>query len=137
MDAKTINVRNVPGLDENGLPNTAGGGVPAPLFSHRLLGVIHRVLNAQDQLTGTCAIGLRFERISKIKLERSVTALVVTEMFTIAPAVGEEICCPDGEDDALIFPDGSIWNTDLATIPAHLVTRHAAVIFLVTSSGLR
>ena len=69
-DAEGPQMGCVAGLDEHGLPDTAGRRVPLPLFANGLLGVIHRVLDAQDD--DAASIGV--ERIGQVELERRVPA---------------------------------------------------------------
>ena len=90
-------------LQINGLPNAAGGGVPAPLFSHRLLGVVHRVFDAQDDEREAFA-RLFLQGVRQIKLKRSVAAFVMAEVLAVAPAIGEEICGANVQDRPFIFP---------------------------------
>src|SRR5437867_1342792 len=101
QDLKRPNVRRVAGLEIDRLPNPTGGGVPSPLLAHRLLGVVHRIFDAQYQksmaaptprallrarLSGRASLS-RFQRFGQIKLKRRVPPFVVAQMHAIAPAI--------------------------------------------------
>ena len=69
-------------LDKNGLPDAAGGGVPAPLFADGLLVIIHRVLNAEDDERGAPHPGplpraQREKSVRQIKFEGRIAAFVM------------------------------------------------------------
>src|SRR5262249_49647443 len=126
-NSKGTNVGLVTRLDIDGLPDTAGGRVPAPLLADGLLRVIHGVLDAQHEqsLKETIAIG---QGISEIEFERSVSAFVVTKMCAIAPTVGEKIRRADVKDDTFVFPGLVIGQEHIPAVPTHFVARCGAVI---------
>src|SRR5689334_704806 len=49
QESEGFDVGFMAGLDEDGLPDAAGGGVPAPLFADGLFGIIHRVFDTEHQ----------------------------------------------------------------------------------------
>ena len=97
---KGRDVARVARLDEDRLPDAAGRRVPLPLLADGLLGVVHRVLHAQDDH----APALRVERVGQVELERRVAALVPSERLAVAPAFGEEIRRADRQDHAFAGP---------------------------------
>src|SRR5579883_1081021 len=106
-------------LQVNGLPDAARGCVPAPLLADRLLGVVHRVLDPQDNEGG---FGFGFERIGNIKLERRVPAFMRADMPAVAPAVGEKIRGPDMKDNPFALPCFVARDIHPAPVPADLIT---------------
>ena len=124
-DAERADVARVAGFHEHRLPDAAGGGVPVPLFTNGLLGVVHRIFHAQDQ--HAAAVGV--ERVGQVELEGVVPTLVPSERLAVAPALGEEVRRTDREDDAFAGPGGIVTgDEDFAPIPADLVARGRAVV---------
>src|SRR5205085_3620414 len=84
-DTKGADVRFVPRFKIDRLPDAAGGGVPIPLLAYRLLGVVHRLLDPQDdqRLAPTRHIGQSFR---EIEFERRITAFMFPQVNAIAPA---------------------------------------------------
>ena len=62
------------------------------------------------------------EGVSEIEFEGRVTALVMAEMYAVAPAVGEKIGCSDVENDALVPPGVMLGNFDGAPVPTYFIT---------------
>ena len=76
VNAKTVYMRYAASLDENGLPNATGCGVPSPLFTDWLLGVVHRVLHTKNKQSGAGAVRLEVEDIGKVELKWGISAFV-------------------------------------------------------------
>ena len=108
------------------MPDTAGRGVPAPLFADRLLGVIHWIFNPKNEAGFAGAI--RFHRVREIELKRRVAVLVVAEMFAVTPAISEEISGADGQDDPLAVPVRVVRNVNRPAVPSDFVARRRAMI---------
>src|SRR5438105_14956434 len=68
------------------------------------------------------------QTISEIKFERRVAVLVMADMSSVAPAVGEKIGSTNGQNGAFVSPGFVIRNDNRAAVPAHLVTRRGAMI---------
>ena len=90
-NAKTADVRGVPRLDENRLPDAARCRVPVPLLADRLLFVVHWVFNAKDQNRAARSVRQRFQGVRQVELERVVAAFVMPQVDAVAPAIGEKI----------------------------------------------
>ena len=72
---------------------------------------------------------MSFERVGEIEFEWVITAFVMAEVNAVAPAIGEEIGCPNGQEHAFVFPGVICGNFDPAPIPTDFVTPGRTMIF--------
>src|SRR4051812_29719385 len=68
-DLEVIDMGGGPRFDENGLPDSAGAAVPAPLFTHELLAIVHRVFDPNHQSAVEQAIRAGLQRVGQIEFE--------------------------------------------------------------------
>src|SRR5581483_5972973 len=111
-------------FDKNGLPNPARRRVPAPLFADGLLGIIHRVLDPQDDQRSAFTV----ERVGQIKFKRGITAFVRSEVPPVAPAVREKIGRSDVENHPLALPRLVSRDFHPAAVPTDFIARRGAMV---------
>src|SRR4051794_25846784 len=75
IKAEAVDVSRTARLDKDCLPDAAGGRVPTPLFAHRLLVIVHRVLDAQDQPPVTRSIRRFLQGVGQVEFKGRITAL--------------------------------------------------------------
>jgi len=126
---KAIDVNRRARFEPDCLPNAAGGGVPFPLFADGLLGIVHRILNADHERGVLIAVVGGFERVGDVEFVREIAAFAMADVLAVHPNVGKEIGGADGENGAFAVPRFVFWDGDFFAIPAHLVAWGFAMIF--------
>src|SRR5688572_20410392 len=106
-------------FDPYGLPDAACRGVPAPLFSDGLFGIIHRIFDADHKRGMKFAVVAGLERVSDVEFVRKITAFAMTQMNAVHPNVGEKIGGANGEDRSLALPLFVARDRYFAAIPAN------------------
>jgi hypothetical protein len=125
-----VDITGSTGLQIHRLPDATAGGVPPPLFAHRLLVIIEGIFDSKHDQAAPGPIGERLKRIRDVEFQRQVPGLMFSEMHSVAPAIRKKIRGANLQNYTPALPRLIVRNSDPTAIPTHLVARREPVIFL-------